>query len=223
MQNSRELFVLLGNLYTGTCDTPLSLYVDGWEFHRLPILAHLCHYASQKVRVTTFPGTVNAKLPTLTFRPHRWWAPHKRNVDDVSWTTPPALLNQSFFSSHQPCEGELWHIDFKITSRKQTSALLCGHFSAEWFLELQRSCCWEPFFSQLCFLTTSRLLQAVGRAWGGASQPESDLSVCTHLINDANYYEHKRQEPLWRLWCFTRRLHPSSIISSTPVSHQSCP
>lgn len=144
-------------------------------------------------------------------------------LDDVSWTTPPALLNQSFFSLISLVRANSGASISKITLRKQTCALLLGHFSAEWFLELQRSCFWEPFFSQLCFLTTSGLLQAVGRPWGGANQPESDLSVCTHLINDANYYEHKRQEPLWRLWCFTRRLHPSSIISSTLVSHQSCP
>lgn len=158
------------------------------------------------------------------WRPHRWCAPHKRNVPrwcvvNNSASTPKPII---FFPISLVRENSDALIS-KITLIYQTCALLCGHFGAELFLELQRSCCWEPFFSQLCFLTTLQLLQAVGRPWGGANQPKSNLSVCTHLINDANYYEHKRQEPLWRLWCFTRRLHPSSIISSTSVSHQSCP
>lgn len=48
------------------------------------------------------------------------------------------------------------------------------------------------FFLSLFFSELSLHLQQM---WGGVSRPESDISVCMHLIN-ANYYEYKKQEPL---------------------------
>lgn len=64
-------------------------------------------------------------------------------------------------------------------------------------------------------LFCSELSLCLQQMWGGVSRPGSDISVCMHLINDANYYEHKKQKPLWTLRHFTCYLPSLSLIGFT--------